>query len=313
MLKNKKILITGGAGFIGSHLVDHLLNLNINIKVYDNFLRGNKLSEFAKKNVEIIEADVRDSIKLDSSLKEIDYVFHLAAYLGVESVAANPIETMEVESIGTFNIVRSSLKHNIEKIIYVSTSGVYGKIEIDKAVDEDFLVSPSSSYAIAKRYNEIYLKSVYNKFKVSAFSLRYFNVYGPRQDDRMVLPKFFDQAINNNDITVYGNGNQTRDFTYIDDTVRSTLLIADLCNGSEIINIAKGEDISINELASEVISVTNSKSNIKNIEAPNWRYDFDVEKRCGDSNKLKKLTNYIPNTPLREGLEKTYNFILKNK
>ena len=313
MLSNKKILVTGGAGFIGSHLVEKLLKNNNEVRVYDNFLRGNKLDKKTQDEIELIDGDVRDFDKFNKHLDNIEYVFHLAAYLGVDDVAKNPLETMEVESIGTRNLVNSVIKKNkIKKIIYISTSGVYGKVEIDKAVDEDFLVSPSSSYAIAKRYNEIYLKSVSDKYSIDTFSLRYFNVYGPRQDNRMVVPRFFDQAINNKPITVYGNGNQTRDFTYIDDTIDSTVLIAEKCKGNEIINIAKGIDTSMNVLARSIIDVTNSKSTINNIESPTLRYDFDVEKRCGDSKKLKKLTNFIPSINLEEGLKKIYKYLNKS-
>ena len=312
MLNNKKILVTGGAGFIGNHLVEKLIKDNNEVKVYDNFLRGNKLSKDVENNVELIEGDVRDFNKFDRYLENVEYVFHLAAYLGVDDVAKNPIETMEVESVGTRNLVNSVIKKDkIEKIIYISTSGVYGKIEIDKAVDEDFLVSPSSSYAIAKRYNEIYLKSVCDKYGIDTFSLRYFNVYGPKQDNRMVVPRFFDQAINNEPISVYGNGNQTRDFTYIDDTIDSTILVAEKCKGNEIINIAKGIDTSMNQLAKSIIDVTKSKSIINNIKSPILRYDFDVEKRCGDSRKLKKLTNFIPSINLEDGLKKIFNYINK--
>ena len=119
MLKNKKILVTGGAGFIGSHLVDKLLENNNQIRVLDNLLKGNKLSKSSKKCIEFINGDVRDIHTMDKVLKNIDYVFHMAAYLGVDDVAINPIETMEVESIGTQNLIKCSLKHDVEKIIYI--------------------------------------------------------------------------------------------------------------------------------------------------------------------------------------------------
>ena len=126
----------------------------------------------------------------------------------------------------------------------------------------------------------------------------------------MVIPRFFSQALKNDPVTVYGNGFQTRDFTYIDDTVKSTLLVAEKCHGSEIINIAKGEDISIQNLANNIINITKSSSVITNIDSPTHRFDFDPEKRCGDSKKLRQLTGYMPDTNLIEGLKKTYNDIL---
>ena len=237
-------------------------------------------------------------------------IFHLAAFLGVDEVAKNPILTMETEAIGTFNIVNSAIKNNVKTIVYASTSGVYGKTDMEHAVNENFNVSPSSSYAIAKRYNEIYLKSVHAKHGINTFSLRYFNIYGPRQDTRMVIPRFFKQAISNEDILVYGNGQQTRDFTYIDDTIESTINIPLQCRGSEIINITKGEDITILELARKIKNITNSKSNIRLIDNPSFRKDYEVEKRFGSSEKLLKLIKKKPETNLDKGLELTYRHIL---
>ena len=153
-----KILVTGGAGFIGSHLVDRL-SLDNEVVVLDNLLRGSKLIN--NKNVKFIKKNVKNYSDVNECIKGCEVVYHLAAFLGVDEVAKNPIETMETESVGTYNVIHASLKNNIKKIIYASTSGVYGKVDIDKAVNEDFKVSPSSSYAIAKRYNEIYLKSIY--------------------------------------------------------------------------------------------------------------------------------------------------------
>ena len=313
MIKNKKILVTGGAGFIGSHLVERLSNNNNDVVVIDNLLRKNKINKSIKNNINFVQGDVRDLDIMITSTKNIDYVFHLAAYLGVDDVAKNPIETMEVETIGTQNLINACLKNSVKKIIYTSTSGVYGKSAIQDSVNEDYEVAPTSSYAIAKRFNEIYLKSINEKYKIETFSLRYFNVYGPRQDNRMVIPKFFEQALLNNPITVYGNGNQTRDFTFIDDTINATLLIAEKCKGNGIFNIARGTDTTMNDLANEVIKITESKSKIKHEDAPFLRFDFDVDKRCGDSSKLKKLTGYKPEINLNEGLIKTLKYIKENE
>ena len=309
MLENKKILVTGGAGFIGSHLVDGLVKKNNEVHVLDNLLRGNKIDKRIRKNINFINGDVRNFDTIIKITKNIDVIFHLAAYLGVDDVAKNPIETMEVETIGTQNLVKASIKHSINKIIYTSTSGVYGKNEINDAVNEDYQVAPSSSYAIAKRFNEIYLKSITAKYNIDTFSLRYFNVYGLRQDNRMVIPRFFEQAIKNEPIKVYGDGKQTRDFTFIDDTIKATISIAEQCKKNETFNIARGVDTSMNELAQIIVNITNSKSEILHIEAPFLRYDFDVEKRWGDSSKLYKFTNFRPKIDLIDGLNNIYSNI----
>ena len=303
-----KILVTGGAGFIGSHLVDNLIARGFDVLVLDNLLRGSKLIESSK--VQIFNKDITDFNEVKNLTKNCDMIFHLAAFLGVDEVAKNPILTMETEAIGTFNIVNSAIKNNVKTIVYASTSGVYGKTDMEHAVNENFNVSPSSSYAIAKRYNEIYLKSVHAKHSINTFSLRYFNIYGPRQDTRMVIPRFFKQAISNEDIIVYGNGLQTRDFTYIDDTIEATINISLQCRGSEIINITKGEDITILELARKIKKITNSKSKIQLIDNPSFRKDYEVEKRFGSSEKLFELTKKKPETNLDKGLELTYRHIL---
>lgn len=304
------VFVTGGAGFIGSHLVEKL-SIDNNVIVFDNLLRGSKLVK--NKNIKLIDKNIKNYNDVKNAMSGCHTVFHLAAFLGVDEVAKNPIETMETESIGTFNVINSCIEHKINKIIYASTSGIYGKVDIDKAVQEDFQVSPSSSYAIAKRYNEIYLKSIYLEHKIDNFSLRYFNIYGPRQDKRMVIPRFFDQALKGEDIIVYGDGMQTRDFTFIDDTINATIDISRKCKGSEIINITKGEDITILELAEKIIKLTKTKSKIKSIPNPAFRKDYEVKKRFGSSDKLLKLIGKKPEISLDEGLEITLNYIKENK
>ena len=301
------IFVTGGAGFIGSHLVEELSKQS-KVVVFDNLLRGSKLK--LNNNITLLNKNIKNINDLSESMSGCEIVYHLAAFLGVDEVAKNPIETMETESIGTFNVIQACIKNKIKKIVYASTSGIYGKVDIDKAVQEDFKVSPSSSYAIAKRYNEIYLKSIYQEHGIENFSLRYFNIYGPRQDTRMVIPRFFNQALKGDDIIVYGDGNQTRDFTYVYDTIKATIEIANKCKGSEIINITKGEDITILELAEKIINLTKSSSKIKLVKNPSFRKDYEVEKRFGSSKKLISLIGQKPETTLDEGLKKTYHYIL---
>ena len=303
------ILVTGGAGFIGSHLVERLSKDN-KVVVLDNLLRGSKLK--LNNNIKLINQDIKDIEAVKSSMDGCDVVYHLAAFLGVDEVAKNPIKTMETETIGTFNVIHSCIENKVKKIIYASTSGIYGKVDIEKAVREDFIVSPSSSFAIAKRYNEIYLKSIFQEHNIDNFALRYFNIYGPRQDTRMVIPRFFNQAIKGEDIIVYGDGSQTRDFTYIEDTIDATINIAKKCVGTEIINITKGEDITILELAKKIIKITKSNSRITLVKNPSFRVDYEVKKRFGSSQKLLNLIGKKPETSLDEGLERTFKYILEN-
>lgn len=299
----RKILITGGAGFIGSYLTSYLVKTGNEVIVLDNLLRGNKIESDIFEQIEFVNGDVRDFDTVLKLTKGCDQIYHLAAVLGVDIVADNPLETMDTEVIGTRNVINAALENNVKKVIYASTSGVYGHSAIEKSVDEEIMIDPRTSYAMAKRYNEIYLKAVHEEKGLESVSLRFFNVYGPRQDQRMVIPRFFEQAVNNEPITVFGNGLQTRDFTHVDETIKATVLLAEKARGSEIFNIANGTELNILELAKHIKLITGSHSEIQLIESPKKRYDYEVERRVGSSDKLYKLTSFKPDTDVREGLE----------
>lgn len=301
-----KVLITGGAGFIGSNLAKRLVKEGHSVVVMDSLLRGNKLDKETYSKIEFIKGDVRDLDLVIKASKNCDIIFHFAAVLGVDIVADNPVETMDVEVIGTRNVVEAAFINNVKKIMYASTSGIYGHSAIENALTEEVLVDPRTSYAMAKRYNEIYLASHHEEKGLNVISLRFFNVYGGNQDNRMVVPRFFEQASANEEITVFGSGNQTRDFTYIDDTVEACVKLMDI-NGCHIINIANEAEWSITDLAQQIKEITHSKSEVIYLEAPKKRYDYEVERRVGSSDKLYNLTHYKPQTSLPEGLKLIFN------
>jgi UDP-glucose 4-epimerase len=301
-----KILVTGGAGFIGSNLTKRLTEDGHDVVVLDSLLRGNKIDKATFSKINFIKGDVRDAELVNQAAKGCDLIFHFAAVLGVDVVADNPVETMDVEVIGTRNVVLAAEANGINRIMYASTSGIYGHSAIESALTEEVLVDPRTSYAMAKRYNEIYLASHNEEKGLNAISLRFFNVYGHNQDNRMVVPRFFEQAMNNEPITVFGTGKQTRDFTYIDDTIEACVRLMDV-KGSHIVNIANEEEWCIDDLAKAILDITQSKSEIKFIDAPKKRYDYEVERRVGSSNKLVKLIGYKPDTELKTGLAKIYS------
>lgn len=306
-----RILITGGAGFIGSNLTKRLADEGHEIIVLDSLLRGNKLDKETYSKITFIKGDVRDAELMIEASKGCDLIFHFAAVLGVDIVADNPVETMDVEVIGTRNAVMAAEVNNIKKIMYASTSGIYGHSAIENALTEEVLVDPRTSYAMAKRYNEIYLASHHDEKGLNVVSLRFFNVYGHNQDTRMVVPLFFDQALKNEPITVFGSGKQTRDFTYIEDTIEACVRLMHL-EGSHIVNIANEEEWRIGDLAMKIKEITNSSSEIIYIEAPKKRYDYEVERRVGSSDKLMKLADYKPTTDLVDGLRSIYEINYKN-
>ena len=298
-----KILITGGAGFIGSHLTEFLSKKN-NIIVIDNFSHGNKIKRL-NKNIKIIKGDVRDGDLLNFYSRNCASIFHLAAVLGVDIVSKKNLETMECEFEGIQNVCNAAKRNKINKIVYSSSSGVYGKLNYKKNVKESATVAPVSAYSVSKRACEFYLKSFYQENKITAIAVRLFNLYGPRQDDRMVIARFIKQALANKPITVYGSGKQTRDFTYIDDCIKVFDLLNKKIKGFHIINSSKGKDFNILGLAKKIKKNLKSKSKIIHLKVPKNLEEFQVLKRCGDSSKLNKLINYKPSTNFITGLQKT--------
>ena len=297
-----KILVTGGAGFIGSHLVEYLSKNNL-VVVIDNLSQGNKLKN-PNKNIRLIRGNVRDYDLINYHSKNCTSIFHLAAILGVDVVSDKNIETMDCEYEGLKNVCLAAKKNNVKKIIYSSSSGVYGQLNYKGNVKESTIIQPSSAYSMAKRSCEIYLKYFNRETKISTIAIRLFNVYGLRQDDRMVIPRFIDQAEKNKPITVYGNGKQTRDFTYIDDCIKVFDLVNKKINGFSILNSSRGKDFDIYSLAKMIKKKLNSKSKIKKVSVPKKIQEFQVNRRSGNSSKLYKLINYKPSTNLKDGLNK---------
>lgn len=300
-----KILLTGGAGFIGSNLTKRLVNEGHSVVVLDNLLRGNKIEKDIFEKIDFRLGDVRDAQFVNDAAKGCDVIIHFAAVLGVDVVADNPVETMDVEVIGTRNVVMAAHANNVKKIMYASTSGIYGHSAFENVLTEEVLVDPRTSYAMAKRYNEIYLASHHDEKGIDIVSLRFFNVYGYNQDNRMVVPRFFEQAIKGEKITVFGTGMQTRDFTYIDDTVESCIRLLNV-KGCHIVNIANEEEWCIKDLADKIKEITQSNSELTYVEAPSKRYDYEVERRVGSSSKLFEITKYKPDTKLYDGLAKIH-------
>ncbi|MFM7388369.1 MAG: NAD-dependent epimerase/dehydratase family protein [Bacteroidota bacterium] len=299
-----KILITGGAGFIGSHLVERMVSLGHEVVVLDNLLRGNKIPDQLLPNITLHIGDVRDAALVSLCMKGVHTVYHFAAVLGVDVVADHPVETMDVEVIGTRNVVNAALEHGVQQLFYASTSGIYSHSAIVKtALSEDVLVDPRTSYAMAKRYNEIYLASHFEESGLNTIALRFFNVYGERQDNRMVIPRFIEQAQDNQAITVFCNGLQTRDFTYIDDVIEACVRLQKI-EGFHIVNIANEREWTINDLADLILELWETEAQIEYLDAPKKRYDYEVERRIGSSEKLFQLTGFKPETDLKIGLEK---------
>lgn len=301
----KKFLVTGGAGFIGSHLVENLSKKN-KVIVIDKLLHGNKIFKM-NKNIKLVKGDIKNYKLVKKYSKNCTCIFHLAALLGIDIVAKDHLETMETEFVGISNICKAAYVNKVKKIIYASSSGVYGKQQFKVSPREIENVIPVSSYAMSKRNAELYLKYFNKKYKIDCVALRLFNVYGPRQDNRMIIPRIYQWVKNNKNIILYNNGQQTRDFTYINDCIKSFILIYKKLKGFHILNIAKGQDTKIVDLAKLIKKITNSKSKITFKKIPKNLLEFEVQKRRGNSYTLLRKIKYKPSTSLQKGLIATFN------
>ncbi len=306
------IVITGGAGFIGTHLVEKFLEKSHNVIVVDNLLTGLKanLDNFTKsKNFSFIDLDVQNHIQIDG---EVDYVLHLASAASPKAYTDNPINTLKAGSIGTINTLGlAKAKH--AKYLLTSTSEVYGDPEISPQPESYWgRVNPNgvrSMYDEAKRFAEAAVSSYNRIYNIDSRIVRLFNTYGPKMkiNDGRVVTNFIVQALNGEDITIYGKGNQTRSFCYVSDTVAGIIKAMD-SESNEVFNIGNPNEITILQLAETIIQLTESKSGIKYQELP----DDDPTQRKPDIGKAINILDWKPDIGLEEGLNKTIGWIKAN-
>ena len=311
----KKVLVTGGAGFIGSHLVEKLLELGAKVTVVDIMLCGNKIAHLkGNKSLSIREVDVTDIKAMTPLFKGQDYVFHLAAVVGVEETQDEPVHLLDVEIGGTAEIIRLAAKNGTKRFIFASSSEVYG--DSDSPMVEEGPFNPKSTYALCKLIGEHYCQAYYKKFGLEFTALRYFNSYGPRQDDRFVLSRFIKRALNGQELFIYGDGNQTRDFTYVGDTVNMSLLAGIMDSGvNQIFNFGTGRAVSINKLADLVLDNLEMKNKIKvsHIDYDQRRTrEIEVFARLANVGLAEKLLKYRPVVDLESGMQKTIDWYLKS-
>ena len=306
-----KFLITGGAGFIGSNTAEILLKDGHSVRILDNFSSGKKSNvQKLSGEVEIIEGDIRDSEAVAKAVTGTDYVLHLAAMPSVPKSIADPIASNEINITGTLNVLEAARRAGVKKFVLASSAAIYGDSpELPKR--ENMLPNPLSPYAIQKLVGEYYCKVYWELYQFPAVALRYFNVYGPKQDPNgdyaSVIPKFITVILSDGKPIVFGDGLQSRDFVYIKDCVRANILAATNENMvGQAFNVAAGKTYTLNELLDALRNVTGKK-----IEAV---YD---QPRAGDivhsSASVLKLANhgYKPSVDLESGLKETVDFFGK--
>jgi len=316
-----RYLVTGGAGFIGSHIVERLLCAEGSkegnfVRVLDNFSSGKKENlEFVipNKNFQLIEADIRDYNTCLRSTEKIDFVLHQAALRSVPKSVNDPHSYNEVNIGGTLNLLKASIENKVKRFVFASSSSIYGETNIFPE-REDFLPQLISPYALTKLAGEYYCKIFSVNYKLETASLRYFNVYGPRQnlDDEyaVVVPKFITTMLNNQQPPIHGDGKQSRDFTFIDNVVDANILAATKENvKNEVFNIANNKDHTVLELV-EVLNRIMGKS-IKPVFIP--LRPGDVLKTLGDISNAKKILGFSPKINFESGLRLTVEWFKSKK
>lgn len=305
-MNDKKILITGGLGFIGSYIADELIDEN-EVLIIDNKSTGKveNLQNINHENLTLIEKDLNDA-DLDDILTDVDYVFHLAAMASVPLSIENPSECVENNMDATIKLINACKNNNVKKIIFSSSSSVYGD-NTNIPLKESEYPLPKSPYAASKASGELFLKTYYEAYGLNYISLRYFNVFGPKQDKNSqyaaVIPNFITALLEGEQPIIYGDGEQTRDFIYIRDVVNANIKAAE-SDYNGIINVASGEKTTINELY-KIISETLG-SNIEPKYLPERK--GDIKHSLADVNNMKKIDYKVNLNDFENQLKETINW-----
>jgi len=317
---HKKFLITGGAGFIGSHIVEDLLERGHEVKVLDNFATGKKenLEQLGGgrflvgRDFELVEGDIRDYQTLLTATIGLDGIFHQAALGSVPRSVADPLTTQEVNANGTLNVLWAALKNNVSRVVFASSSSVYGASEI-LPKKEGYEGLPLSPYALTKKINEEHGKLFKDLYGLNTIGLRYFNVYGPRQDPNSeyaaVIPRFVTRLLAGISPVIYGTGLQSRDFTFVKDVVKANLISmeapSEVCGASY--NVGKGDQINLLELLNNLKVLLGTE--IGPVFEPTR--PGDVMHSSADTNLAKEKLGFQAQTELKNGLELSIEYYKK--
>jgi UDP-glucose 4-epimerase len=315
-----KVLITGGAGFIGSHLSKHFLSMGDEVTILDNLATGN-LSNISGQAVEFVNGDIRDEKLVDPLVSRSDLVLHMAAALGVERIMKEPIESISTNIFGSEVILKSASRYT-KRIIIASTSEIYGKNPKQPLSENDDRVigSPQNirwTYSDAKAIEEAMARALHLSQGLPVTTIRFFNTVGPKQTGKygMVVPRFIYSALKNENIAVFGDGTQSRVFCHVDDAISGLVsLVENKASIGQVFNIGGEGETTINDLAERIISQTGSKSKIINIpysDAYPIGYE-DMHRRVPNTSKIQSLTGWKPKKTLAEIIEDVSNYTRAN-
>jgi len=306
-------LVTGGAGFIGSHIVERLVSQGESVRVLDNFSTGKRenLTSFASK-IEIMEGDIRSLDDCRRACKGIEVVFHEAAVPSVPKSVADPQTSHEANVDGTFNMLMAARDGKCRRLVYAASSSAYGDLpELPKR--ETARPQPLSPYAVAKLTGEYYLRAFFHCYGLETVSLRYFNVFGPRQDPKSqyaaAIPAFVSAIMRDEPPTIYGDGEQTRDFTYIDNVVHANSLAANAeRTQGEVVNIACGERVTVNAIIQQINRLLGKQVESNYVDPR----PGDVKHSLADIEQARQVLGYEPIVKFDDGLAKAIEWYREN-
>lgn len=318
-LQGSKVLVTGGAGFIGSNLCETLLSNNIQVVCLDNFATGKRenITPFLNlPNFKLIEGDIRNLTDCNTACQGIDYVLHQAALGSVPRSINDPITTNEVNVSGFLNMLVAARDAGVKRFVYAASSSTYGDHESLPKIEEVIGI-PLSPYAITKYVNELYADIFYKTYQLNTVGLRYFNVFGKRQDPdgayAAVIPKFVQQFINHESPVINGDGSYSRDFTYIDNVIQMNVLAMTTTNQNAlntVYNVAFGDRTTLLQLTNLLkMHLSSFDSAIKNIEIKHRDNRIgDIPHSLASINKAKRLLNYKPKYNINDGIKEAVNW-----
>ncbi len=303
---DSKVLITGGAGFVGSHLADKLVQMGTKVVVIDNFdefYAGKEMNvnhNLERKNYRLVKGDILSFDALLSAMKGVDIVFHEAAQAGLRHCNSHPMKAHNVNVTGTINVLIAARQNKVKRVVYASSSSIFGPPQ-NIPMDEEHHTNPTSPYGATKLAAEKYCLAFNNVYDLSAVCLRYFSVYGPRGRPDQVFYKFAESLSKGKAPIIFGDGSQTRDFTYISDVVDANILAAevDMADG-EVFNIGFGSELSINDAARKVRE--RLQVDIEPMYKPSYKGDFPRTR--ADNSRAQKILGWTPRVDIDEGLDR---------
>jgi len=311
-----RILVTGGAGFIGSHLVERLLDEKYEVTVFDNFSTGSlkNISHNADKKLEIVRGDIRKIGEVNAAVKDVDAVFHEAAMISITTSIQDPILANDINVNGTLNVLKASADFGVKRFVYASSAAVYGP-RSGPCKKEDTKAFPANPYGMTKLIGEHYARLFSQLYGLETVALRYFNVYGPRQSFDIgnayggVIAIFLNRLLQNMSPVIYGDGEQTRDFVYVQDVVQANMLALKSKNASgEFFNVGSGIVTSVNEVAQTLKDLLN-KNHLGNLHEKERL--GDERHGFADISKAKTILNYKPRFSFKKGIEDLVNWYTK--